>query len=358
MPHILGCFPGYCLLAPLPHQSVQWQWSLLIPRWRLNAGCLGVVGAVPYPHPVSHTCNSIHAHRFKHRPRTHESCLAFSHPYPACLHTEHNYPQILSPILVHSLPQSLKNFYFFCISLVRLWLIIINTNLVFVTSPGTELLTLWELTWIKLSYYVNEVTFGKPLSHLRMGAGCQGTQLCVSPTPGPPRRGERLKVESITNSQWVNQSCLCSKDSIRKKTIGQGSESFQAVNTWRFGGGDAWRGHGTLCPFPIPGPTHLFHLAAPELYPLQTSDLASKLSLWVLWAILANRSNPRMGWWQPLICSPLSVRSPGEVRRGSLAGQSPYLWDLTLSPVRWCQICLLVGVENPHVRPKIKFVDF
>lgn len=53
----------------------------------------------------------------------------------------------------------------------------------------------------KVSCYVNEVTFGKPLSHLRMGAGCQGTQLCVCPTPGPSRRGEGLKVESITNSQ-------------------------------------------------------------------------------------------------------------------------------------------------------------
>lgn len=27
--------------------------------------------------------------------------------------------------------------------------------------------------------YVNEVTFGKPLSHLRMGASCQGNQPCV-----------------------------------------------------------------------------------------------------------------------------------------------------------------------------------
>lgn len=53
--------------------------------------------------------------------------------------------------------------------------------------------------------YLNEVTFGK---HLRMGAGCRGTNQEESVETFNPTLGKELKVESITNGQWFDQSCL------------------------------------------------------------------------------------------------------------------------------------------------------
>ena len=49
--------------------------------------------------------------------------------------------------------------------------------------PGTELLKHLEFPVIRANrsifYYVSEVTFGKPLGNLRMGACCQGNKPCM-----------------------------------------------------------------------------------------------------------------------------------------------------------------------------------
>ena len=54
--------------------------------------------------------------------------------------------------------------------------IIRNRYLVFVPIAGTELLKPLESPVIKMSFYVNEVTFRK---HLRMGAKLQGSQVSM-----------------------------------------------------------------------------------------------------------------------------------------------------------------------------------
>lgn len=77
---------------------------------------------------------------------------------------------------------------------VILWFIIINTYLVFLPIPGTELLKLFQLPkWWKqwsclllfitspfnhIGVYVNKAAVGKLLGHRRMGAGCQGSRPC------------------------------------------------------------------------------------------------------------------------------------------------------------------------------------
>lgn len=78
---------------------------------------------------------------------------------------------------------------------------------------------LFHRNWV----YVNEVTSGK---HPRTGTGCLGKLPWLEDWnfqfhPRFSREVERLEVESITNSQWVNQSCL------HKNPKGESSESFQ-----------------------------------------------------------------------------------------------------------------------------------
>lgn len=46
----------------------------------------------------------------------------------------------------------------------------------------------------------------------------------------PPHRGESLKVQSITNSQWFHQSCLCNQLSIKTH-----KEGFQRDSRWTYG---------------------------------------------------------------------------------------------------------------------------
>lgn len=41
------------------------------------------------------------------------------------------------------------------------------------------------------------------------------------------------------------------------------------VNTWRFGESGTLREHEGTVTLPIPCPVHLFHLALPELHPLE-----------------------------------------------------------------------------------------
>lgn len=47
------------------------------------------------------------------------------------------------------------------------------------------------------------------------------------PTPDSWGRGNGLEIESITHSQLINQSCLCSEASIKTQKNGKDLESFQ-----------------------------------------------------------------------------------------------------------------------------------
>ena len=70
------------------------------------------------------------------------------------------------------------------------------------------------------------------------------------------------------------------------------------MNIWRgWEDGAPEEGKEALCYFPMPCPMHLFCLAAPEPSPfIETSDLVSKLLLWLLWATLGNWWNLRSLW--------------------------------------------------------------
>ena len=54
--------------------------------------------------------------------------------------------------------------------------------------------------------------------------------------------------------------------SLHKNPKGQGLESFQAGDTWKFRAATAWGGHGAPHPFPRPCSMCLFYLAVPGLY--------------------------------------------------------------------------------------------
>ena len=80
-------------------------------------------------------------------------------------------------------------------------------------------------------------------------------------------RGEGLEVELITNIQWFHQPCQLNSVSIKhqKDRVGRAS---RLVNTWRFWkDGVPWKGREAPCPFLIPCPRHLYHLAVSGLYP-------------------------------------------------------------------------------------------
>ena len=67
------------------------------------------------------------------------------------------------------------------------------------------------------------------------------------------------------NCQWLNQSRLYNETSIKilKDKVHRASG---LVNQWRFRRSGLGEGREALCPFSIPCPIHLFHLAIPESY--------------------------------------------------------------------------------------------
>ena len=116
-----------------------------------------------------------------------------------------------------------------------LWFIIRNIFSVFVPIPGTELLKpsefpKWRET-LGVFCYVNEVTFGMPLGHLRMRAGCHRNQPCdyrirtFSPTPDLQGGERSQRLSPITNlNDLIN---LPIKWSLHKNPKGQDLESRQ-----------------------------------------------------------------------------------------------------------------------------------
>ena len=167
---------------------------------------------------------------------------------------------------------------------VMLWFVIRNRYLIFVPVSGTELLKRlefpksWELKGV--FFYIDEVTFippkdggclsGKPLMRLE-GWNFQSPH--TSPTSG---EGRGMEVESISNGQWFNQSCLFIVASI--KTHENGIERFQvSERTWRcWESGTRAKGTEALGPFPTTCSMHLIYVTIPELYPFTLNWWSSK----------------------------------------------------------------------------------
>ena len=87
------------------------------------------------------------------------------------------------------------------------------------------------------------------------------------PSPWPQKRKESLEVESITNSQWCNQSCLCNEVSIKTQNYEFPKASglpVEQVEIW--GEGTLWEDMEALCPYSTPCLRNLFQLAVYELY--------------------------------------------------------------------------------------------
>jgi hypothetical protein len=64
--------------------------------------------------------------------------------------------------------------------------------------------------------------------YLQNGSGYQRNQPCdyriaaFSPTPWLLRRGKGVEIETISNGQWLKQSCLCNGSSV--KTLNKGDQ--------------------------------------------------------------------------------------------------------------------------------------
>ena len=110
--------------------------------------------------------------------------------------------------------------------------------------------------------------------HLRMGAGCQGTQPCVwrigtfslttHPNPRPPGRGEGLEVESV-NHDYVMKPPFKKKK--KKKKEGLCPESFQVGEYMELWGKLCiWNEHGSSALVPHFLPYAFSHLDVPELF--------------------------------------------------------------------------------------------
>jgi len=131
------------------------------------------------------------------------------------------------------------------------WFVIRNTYLVFHPVPGTELLNSWLFLW-----YVNEVTFGKPLDNLRMGLTAR-------------------EINHVIRSGWISTS---GNDLISYYCVNEASIKTQRTGSETFQLGQrveeprvkylarAWKSP-TL-------PLHLLHVS--ELYPFMINRKSGK----------------------------------------------------------------------------------
>ena len=137
--------------------------------------------------------------------------------------------------------------------------------------------------------YVNKVNFRKPQRMGETNKWLEDWNFQSHPS-WPLGMGEGLEVGSAANGQWCNQPCLCNEVSIKtqKDFVQRASRLVgEHVEMWREWHKRKWME--ALCPFPHPWPMHFFQQARPKWYSFViSSDPASILFLWVLWAALAN----------------------------------------------------------------------
>ena len=104
---------------------------------------------------------------------------------------------------------------------------------------------------------------GEPTMSLETGT--------FSPTGWLPGRRKGQEVESVTESEWFDQSCLYNTASVKtqKDRVQRASK---LVNMWRFGWvASSGENLEASSPFPVPCSVHQFYLAVLALYPLTTN---------------------------------------------------------------------------------------
>ena len=107
--------------------------------------------------------------------------------------------------------------------------------------------------------YVNEVNFGKPLGHLRIGAGCQGNEPCdwkigtFSPT----------LQEGSGAGEWTQSQMA--KDLTNRDDAVKRPQTPERTGLWELPVGEPMGVLGE-CGSSFSFPMHLSHLAVPKLY--------------------------------------------------------------------------------------------
>ena len=145
-----------------------------------------------------------------------------------------------------------------------------NIYLVFIPVSGTDLPKVlefpkcWEWYKVTLREHMDRGWLPmKPTMWLK------GLELSVWPL----REGQGLGVQSITNVQWCNQSCLCNESSITTQKHRVEKDS-RLVNIRRFGESDMpSEGMEAPCSFPTCCPVYL---SIPELQPFIRNE-------WLVW---------------------------------------------------------------------------
>lgn len=131
-------------------------------------------------------------------------------------------------------------------------------------------------------FYVNEVTFGSLIGHLRWRLDAGGKAHVIGELGG--RRGEGMEAGWI-NVQWFNQLYLGNEGSVKTQIDGVlRATRLRSTEVWR--GRCIWREHGgSFLWLLLP----IFHLAVPELHPFIINEWTRKeMFLWVFLAALAN----------------------------------------------------------------------
>lgn len=165
-----------------------------------------------------------------------------------------------------------KSFCAFLISVI-LWFTIRNIYLVFILISVHSSEKCWNvlIKATQVLYSLQAPSIAPEFLLVRRiyvnkdGAGCQGNQLLGErvefiPTPWPQGRGAGLRLSSVTNSWWFNQSCLHNEASIKtwkRRILRASSQKTHAYTGREWGAQRAWK---LWAPFHTPCPKHLFLL--------------------------------------------------------------------------------------------------
>lgn len=134
---------------------------------------------------------------------------------------------------------------------MTLWFLIINIYLVFVHVSGTDPRNPWHFPRDKS----HKDVFNDFWTALKHGGGLPGEPNLVRrlkllvPPPWPQGNWESLEVESLTNGQWCNQSCLHDEASIetQKNSV---QRALRMANMCCCREGTTGKGHRSSKPLP------------------------------------------------------------------------------------------------------------
>ena len=172
----------------------------------------------------------------------------------------------------------------------------------------------------------------------------EGWNIC--PTPCSLGRRKGLEVESITSSQWINQSCLCNKASIKSQ-----KDRFRQLLTCGVSGIiHSQKKHGSSASFPTWLALCISSIWLFLSYILLSQTIIKYAKCFSEFhePLLQTNQTPRgehgnlwpiTGWSEarvtPWTCHCHLKSGEGTVLWDWACGI--YLWDLMLSPGKWCQ---------------------